>query len=463
VTPSYDVVIPTAGRPSLGRLLATLEQLRGPRPGRVIVVPDAHGRGPAAARNRGWRQSRAEWVVVLDDDVLPERDWAERLAEDLAAGADGSQGRIRVPLPATRRPTDWERNVAGLEDAAWATADMAFRREALAAVGGFDERFPRAYREDADVALRLLDAGFRLARGTRRVWHPVRPAGPLVSLRLQAGNADDALMDRLHGPGWRERAQVPRGRRRAHLATAAAGALALATRNRVLGTAWAAATAELAWRRIAPGPRTPAEVATMLGTSIALPVAASAWWLAGLVRARRLARRPPAAVLFDRDGTLVVDVPYNGDPARVVPAPGAREALDRLRRAGIPTAVVTNQSGVARGLVSAADVAAVNRRVEELLGPVGPWLVCAHGPDEACGCRKPAPGLVVEAARRLGVDPRRCAVVGDIGADVEAARAAGARPVLVPTAATRPEEIAAAPEVAHDLPSAVRLLVGGAR
>jgi HAD superfamily hydrolase (TIGR01662 family) len=109
-------------------------------------------------------------------------------------------------------------------------------------------------------------------------------------------------------------------------------------------------------------------------------------------------------------------------------------------------------------------VAAVNRRIEKLLGPLGPWLVCPHGPWEGCRCRKPAPGLVEQAAGRLGVDPRRCAVIGDIGADVAAAGAAGARAVLVPTPLTRPEEVAAAPAVATDLEAAVALLLeGGAR
>jgi histidinol-phosphate phosphatase family protein len=176
---------------------------------------------------------------------------------------------------------------------------------------------------------------------------------------------------------------------------------------------------------------------------------------------RRTGPRPDA-VLLDRDGTLVQDVPYNADPEKVVPMPGAREALDRLRAAGVPTAVVSNQSGVARGLITAEQLDSVNRRVEELLGPVGPWLVCPHGPDEGCECRKPAPGLLLRAAERLGVNPRRCALIGDIGPDVEAAHAAGVRAVLVPTPATRREEVEAAPEVAPNLPAAVDRLLEGA-
>jgi histidinol-phosphate phosphatase family protein len=165
-------------------------------------------------------------------------------------------------------------------------------------------------------------------------------------------------------------------------------------------------------------------------------------------------------VLLDRDGTLVVDVPYNSDPALVEPLPGARAALDRLRAARIALGVVSNQSGVARGLLTAAEVEAVNARVEGLLGPIGVWEVCPHGPGDGCACRKPRPGLVLRAADALGVRPADCVVIGDIGADMQAAVAAGAGAVLVPTPATRRAEVLAAPRLARDLGAAVDLLLG---
>lgn len=168
----------------------------------------------------------------------------------------------------------------------------------------------------------------------------------------------------------------------------------------------------------------------------------------------------PEAVLFDRDGTLVADVPYNGDPGRVEPMPSAREAVAAVRERGVPVGVVSNQSGVARGLLTYRQVDAVRRRVEHLLGPFDIWAVCPHGPDDGCPCRKPAPGLVLAACDRLGVRARRAVVIGDIGADIAAARAAGARGVLVPTSVTRHEEIAAADRVAGDLLGAVRLVLG---
>ncbi|WP_045731295.1 D-glycero-alpha-D-manno-heptose-1,7-bisphosphate 7-phosphatase [Pseudarthrobacter chlorophenolicus] len=164
------------------------------------------------------------------------------------------------------------------------------------------------------------------------------------------------------------------------------------------------------------------------------------------------------AVLFDRDGTLVVDVPYNGNPALVRPMPGAREVLDALRASGIATGVVSNQSGIARGLISEEDVASVNARVEELLGPFDVWEFCPHSDQDKCSCRKPAPGMVHSACRKLGIDESEAALIGDIGADVLAAEAAGATGVLVPTPVTRAEEVAAARLVARDLAGAVRLL-----
>lgn len=142
------------------------------------------------------------------------------------------------------------------------------------------------------------------------------------------------------------------------------------------------------------------------------------------------------AVLFDRDGTLVEDVPYNGDPSQVRPMRGVREGLAALRARGLRLGVVTNQSGVGRGLITLRDVDAVNARVEDLLGRFDGWFVCPHGPDDRCDCRKPAPKLVLEAARAFGLDPAETVVVGDKPSDVEAGRNAGARSIRIDAAHT---------------------------
>ncbi|MBO3085768.1 HAD-IIIA family hydrolase [Cellulomonas fengjieae] len=500
--PSWSVVVPTVGRPSLDALLAGLVgqdwSAAEPGPSSVVVCDDrplsstvplvlpdlpwpsrvvrTGGRGPAAARNAGWRTTADPWVAFLDDDVLLPPGWARAFLDDLrAAGPDvaGTQARLRVPLPTDRRPTDWERSTAGLEHALWATADMAFRRSALRAVQGFDERFPRAYREDADLALRLRQAGWRLEHGSRTTHHPVRPADDRVSVRVQAGAADDALMRALHGRRWRELAGTGRGRFPWHVVTvgtavAAVGAASLGRRGpaTAAAAAWLLLTGDFARRRIGPGPRLgepdgAAEWRRMAWTSAVIPFAAVRHRITGTIAHRQaMPWRPVArAVLFDRDGTLIHDVPYNGDPARVDPVPGADETLGALRGSSVAVGLVTNQSGVARGLLSRAQVDAVNGRVAELLGPFDTVQVCPHGPASACPCRKPAAGMVLRAAHELGLAPWECAVVGDIGADIDAARAAGARAVLVPTAATRPEEVRSAELVAADLREAVSMLV----
>ena len=488
------IVVPTVGRPSLQTLLDALADGTVAVTARVVVVDDrpdgepltlapagldvevvrSHGGGPARARNLGWRRARTPWVSFLDDDVLPDPTWYAALLDDLATAPDdvaGIQGRVHVPLPIDRAPTDWERGTAGLADAQWITADLSYRREALAAVGGFDERFPRAFREDADLGLRITATLGRIVRGVRTIAHPVRPAGFWASVRQQRGNADDFLMRALHGPDWRSRAAAPRGRRRRNVAVTLSGVtglVGLVTRRRLLAVAgcagWLVGTGEFAVARIGPGPRDAAEVRRMLVTSAAIPAAATWHSLRGLVAHRSAApwRGLPDLVLFDRDGTLVHDVPYNGDPSRVRPVEGARDALDRLRHEGVRVGLVTNQSGVAAGRITEQQVQAVNARVEELLGTFDVVEVCPHGPDEGCACRKPAPGMVKQGCAGLGVDPGRCVVVGDIGADVEAAAAAGAHGILVPTAATRPEEVDRAEQVRPTLTAAVDSILRGA-
>jgi HAD superfamily hydrolase (TIGR01662 family) len=223
-------------------------------------------------------------------------------------------------------------------------------------------------------------------------------------------------------------------------------------------------TGEFAVRRVAPGPHTAREVATMLVTSAAIPPYAVMQRVLGEIEHRAADQwtTPLRAVLFDRDGTLVEDVPYNGDPNRVRLVDGAADALQCLREAGIKVGVVTNQSGIARGLVTREQVESVNARIEQLLGPIDTWQLCPHGPDDGCACRKPLPGMVSDACEQLGVAPHEVAVIGDIAADLLAAHAAGARGVLVPNGRTRPDEVQAARHVASTLTDAVDLLLASA-
>jgi HAD superfamily hydrolase (TIGR01662 family) len=226
---------------------------------------------------------------------------------------------------------------------------------------------------------------------------------------------------------------------------------------------WFAGTATFFAERVRPGPRTADELAAMTVSSAAIPPVATAHWLRGLRRYRHVRAESwpgrPLAVLFDRDGTLIHDVPYNTDPDRVAPMPTAPEALRLLRDAGLRIGVVTNQSGIGRGLITPGQAKEVDEQVRRLLGPFDAWAVCPHTPEDGCDCRKPRPGLIFQAAAELGMRPEDCVVIGDIGADVAAARAAGSRSVLIPTPSTRIEELAGA-RIGVDLLAAARWIVG---
>lgn len=492
------IVVPTIGRATLIPLLAALHSQAVAAGGRssavideIVVVDDrprppcgpvavdpgpprirlvrTGGRGPAAARNAGWRCSLCDWIVFIDDDVSVRAGWVNALCEDVTEAADhvvGVQGRILVPV-GPGPSTDWARQTRRLETGRWITADMAYRRAVLAEVGGFDEAFRRAYREDSDLGLRAARLG-DLTVGSRRADHPVRPEDWTASVRRQRGNADDVLMRRKHGPGWRTASASPRGRLPVHvgIVTALLAVPAWWPRHPRAGVVAAslgtAGMIELFARRIAGTDHDVRAYARVAATTAAIPFAATAWWSWGTLR--RWPQRPtrPAAVLFDRDGTLIEDVPYNGDPELVVPVAGARRALDRLRRAGIPVGIVSNQSAVGLGKIDAADVEACNRRLEALLGPFDVTTCCPHTDADRCDCRKPRAGMVREAAARLGVAPAACLVIGDTAADSGAAEVVGARSILVPNAETRPIEVDRAPLVAPDLAQAVAMVLAGA-
>jgi histidinol-phosphate phosphatase family protein len=178
-----------------------------------------------------------------------------------------------------------------------------------------------------------------------------------------------------------------------------------------------------------------------------------------------------AAVFLDRDGTIIADTGYLADPDAVRLLPGAAAAIARLNRAGLPAIVVTNQSGIARGLLDEASYAAVARRLDELLAAAGARLDahyhCPHHPDLTgpCECRKPGPLLYRRAADDHGLQLRRSWWVGDRLRDVAPAERHGGRGVLIAPAAG--EDRAGADErrfaLVPDLSAAVDLILGGLR
>ncbi len=144
----------------------------------------------------------------------------------------------------------------------------------------------------------------------------------------------------------------------------------------------------------------------------------------------------PKAVLLDRDGVINFDSPdYILTPDQWLPIPGSLEAIAALTRAGIPMAIVSNQSALGRGMFDAATMQAIHARmiaaIEAAGGRIAHTAYCPHAPQDDCACRKPKPGLIIEALAALGIDAGDALMIGDSARDVEAAVAVGVRPVLV--------------------------------
>lgn len=265
-----------------------VESLGGPVAIRYVAV--AGGHGPAAARNRGWHAARGEVIAFTDDDTIPDPGWLAAGLAAIAAGADAVVGRVIVPL--RPRPTDYERNESGLERAEFVTANCFVRRDVLKAVGGFDERFTAAWREDSDLHFALIEHGFAVGRAADAVVvHPVRPARWGVSLRLQRKSQFDALLYRKHRPLFCERILPARPWNyyvtcQGLLGFATAGSAARWPLALAFAAGWAAMTLRFTARRLRNTSHAPRHVAEMVVTSTLIPVLSVFWRLVGAVRFR---------------------------------------------------------------------------------------------------------------------------------------------------------------------------------
>ncbi len=144
------------------------------------------------------------------------------------------------------------------------------------------------------------------------------------------------------------------------------------------------------------------------------------------------------AVFLDRDGVINRPAPeglYITSPNDFILLPGAAEAISRLNQSGFRVIVVTNQRGIARGLIAAETVEQIHARLRQVVGETGGWIdhiyTCPHDYEDACDCRKPKPGMLQRAAREHSLNLDSCWMVGDKASDMEAGRAAGCRTVLV--------------------------------
>lgn len=255
---------------------------------RYVPVLGAHG--PAAARNAGLRVCRGDIVAFTDDDCIPGRDWLKAGVAVFVDGIAGASGRIVVPI--SKRPTDYELNAARLELSQFVTANCFYRKKALLSVGGFDEEFSDAWREDSDLFFRLLKRQTKLVTAPDAVVvHPVRPARWGISLAQQRKNIHNALLYKKHRDLYRQRLKpiVPW-----HYYIAVIGLLAalcfsiagLRTAAFVSLAIWAAVTIGFFFKRIRNASLTFSHIVEMLVTSALIPPVSIFWRLAGALKYR---------------------------------------------------------------------------------------------------------------------------------------------------------------------------------
>ena len=292
-SPQFEIIIvdDASTRATRERVMAGLSQRRHARRAptlRFLWLPS--NRGSAAARNHGILAARGAIIAFTDDDTVPDQDWLRLGMRAIAGGADAVAGRIVVPLPAV--PTDYERDAASLENAAFVTANCFVRRELLAAIGGFDERFRTAWREDTDLCFRLRASGAIVRSApAARVVHPVQPARWGVSLAQQRKVMFDALLYKKFPRGYRRyvRRQPPWE----YYAAVVAGLCALVN---AIGGQWALAVVCLlvwlaiggvfAWLRLAHTSHAPRHIAEMFVTSLLIPWVSVYWRARGAWRFR---------------------------------------------------------------------------------------------------------------------------------------------------------------------------------
>jgi glycosyltransferase involved in cell wall biosynthesis len=293
---SYEIiVVDDAASEATREQIARLQE-RG-HPVRYVAVGEGH-HGPAAARNMGWQAATGWLIAFTDDDTVPDPDWLRAAlvrfswARERGPDLDAAWGRVVVPLP--ERPTDYERDAAGLERAGFVTANCFVRRDVLAALGGFDESFTSAWREDSDLYFRLLDGRRRVERiEASVVLHPVRPARWGASVAQQRKSSFDALLYRKHPALF---AQHVRPARPAlyyaivsSLVIAVVGAIGSSAALGWLGLAtWTSLTLLFATRRLRGTSRAPHHLVEMLVTSAVIPPVALYWRARGAVRHRAL-------------------------------------------------------------------------------------------------------------------------------------------------------------------------------
>ncbi len=253
-------------------------------------LPAWNTRGPAAARNLGWRSARGQIIAFTDDDTIPDANWLASGVDAFVDGVAGVSGRVIVPLP--EHPTDNERNTTHLERSHFVTANCFYRRTALEEAGGFDECFGMAWREDSDLFFTMQQRGWPLAWSKSAVVvHPVRPEKWGSSIRAQKKSYYNALLYKKHPALYRKFIQArPPWHYYGMVLSLSAGLVALLNGRQRAAKAgfagWLAFMARFITNRLNGTSHAPAHVAEMTLTSLVIPFLSIYWRLRGAIKWR---------------------------------------------------------------------------------------------------------------------------------------------------------------------------------
>lgn len=284
----YEIVVCDDGPSSAARAVVENARVVARAGLHIHYLEITETQGPAGARNRGWHCAAAPIIAFTDDDTVPDPAWLEKGVAAMTTGVDAVTGRIEMPLPL--RPTDVEVDAAGLTRAEFVTANCFVRREALLAVGGFDERFSIAWREDSDLHFSLLESGRQIRHAPEAlVVHPLRETRFGASIGMQKKVMFDVLLYLKHPKLYRERIRP----RPPWFYVFVSLSLLLAILALLLGNGALASAAAVAWaastiwffvRRLQRSAWTWRNVVELLITSACIPPLSIYWRLVGVSR-----------------------------------------------------------------------------------------------------------------------------------------------------------------------------------
>jgi len=284
----YEIIVCDDGPSDQARAVVESAKQSNPAGPTIHYLPITETQGPAGARNQGWRHARGPVIAFTDDDTVPDPSWLEAGLRAMDDDVDAITGSIEMPLP--EQPTDLELDAAGLTRAEFVTANCFVRRQVLAEVNGFDERFSIAWREDSDLHFTLIERGYRLRRVPEaKVVHPLRDMRFAAAIGMQKKVLFDVLLYCKHPKLYRERIRRTPPWFYLSICFFLGASILFAIFGQFAAAAiflalWAITTLWFFWKRLMPSAKTWRNIVELLLTSIAIPPLSIFWRLIGIRR-----------------------------------------------------------------------------------------------------------------------------------------------------------------------------------